>query len=233
MAPYRKVLREHFESIPAWRSMLNMDFLFYGFGLLCMGVGAFLMFTSPVAYSILSGLGKPLFFFGLFLAFVKQDDWGLLISTGVTCLYMLVVFFIEVFSPYYGAFGITYIIEAVCWGALFGIALKYSTVLARAKAQSAARAAVYAQQAAAMGIPCTKCGAIIPEGAAFCQRCGAPKTTGPVCSQCGAPLSPGASFCLRCGQPVQQAEPTITCPQCGAEAKQGAAFCLKCGAKLS
>ncbi|MHB1314164.1 MAG: zinc ribbon domain-containing protein [Christensenellales bacterium] len=235
MAPYRKVLKDHYEGIPAWRSMLSMDYLFYGLGLLCLAIGSFLL-TSPTAlaaYGILAGIGRPLFFFGLFLAFVKQDDWGLLISTGVSCLYSLIVFFILIFNKFgYGAIGIPFIVESVCWGILFAFALKFSTVFARMKAESAARAAVYAQQAATMGTPCAKCGAIIPSGAGFCQRCGASKAAGPACSQCGAPLSPGAAFCLKCGQPVQQAPPTIKCPQCGADVKQGAAFCLKCGSKL-
>lgn len=232
MAPYRKVLKEHFEGIPAWRSMLSMNFLFYGLGLLCLGVGSFLMFSSAVAFSLLTGLGRPLFFFGLFLTFVKQDDWGLLITTGVSCLYTLVAFFVIVFNQFTGSYAITYIVESVCWGILFAFALKYSTVLARARAESAARNAVYAQQAATMGTPCVKCGTIIPSGAAFCQRCGATKVSGPVCSKCGAALTPGAAFCLHCGQPIQQAEPTAKCPQCGADVKQGAAFCLKCGSKL-
>ena len=239
MAPYRKALRDHFEGIPAWRTMLSMDFLFYGIGLLLMAIGSFLLNPYAIAgYGILVGVGRPVLLFGLFLAFVKQDEWGLLITTGVSCLYTLVAFFIVLFAPYgIGAISIPYIVESVCWGILFAFAFKYSNMFSRLKADSAARAAVYAQQAATMGTACTKCGAIIPTGAGFCQRCGAPKPAVPACSKCGAPLTPGAAFCLKCGQPIQtkpegQPEATAKCPQCGADVKPGAAFCLKCGNKL-
>ena len=62
-----------------------------------------------------------------------------------------------------------------------------------------------------MGRFCKKCGAQIPEGAAFCPKCGtaapgAGQASDPgrdkaaCCPRCGSKLSPGAAFCAVCGQ---------------------------------
>ena len=54
---------------------------------------------------------------------------------------------------------------------------------------------------------CISCGTRLPEGAAFCPRCGTPQAA-PGCAHCGAELvPPGAAFCFRCGTPVAPAGP--------------------------
>ena len=53
---------------------------------------------------------------------------------------------------------------------------------------------------------CTSCGGDLPEGAAFCPRCGTPQVA-PGCTQCGAELVAGAAFCFKCGTPLAASGP--------------------------
>lgn len=63
-------------------------------------------------------------------------------------------------------------------------------------------------------IKCEKCGADIPNGAAFCPECGTPNamysdpavSEAPVvafCTNCGSQLTPGYKFCAACGAKVE------------------------------
>ncbi len=57
---------------------------------------------------------------------------------------------------------------------------------------------------ASTGIVCKNCGAILPDGAMFCTKCGVSrskaKKTPPVCPGCGAFVSAGMAFCPECGE---------------------------------
>ena len=44
---------------------------------------------------------------------------------------------------------------------------------------------------------CIKCGALLPKGSVFCNKCGAQQVQ--ICSQCGAELPSGSAFCNKCG----------------------------------
>lgn len=100
---------------------------------------------------------------------------------------------------------------------------------------------------------CEKCGAEVPNGAAFCSSCGAtmPKVQTPAsddyikCENCGTAVKKGMRFCTSCGKPmeavvVNPVEPeslTTTsqeraCPNCGAKVEADVAFCTECGTKL-
>ena len=102
---------------------------------------------------------------------------------------------------------------------------------------------------------CEKCGAEVPNGAAFCSACGAtmPKVQAPVstdyikCENCGAEVKKGMRFCTSCGKPMEAVksasavsvtEQTViveqdkVCPNCGAKVEDGLAFCTECGTKL-
>lgn len=102
---------------------------------------------------------------------------------------------------------------------------------------------------------CEKCGAEVPNGAAFCSSCGATmlKIQAPVstdyikCENCGTEVKKGMRFCTSCGKPIEAVkaasdmpvtEQTViierekVCPNCGAKVEEGLAFCTECGAKL-
>lgn len=51
-----------------------------------------------------------------------------------------------------------------------------------------------------------------------------------VCSKCGAPLGDGQAFCPKCGTPKNAPQKNI-CGKCGAELQDGQEFCPKCGQK--
>lgn len=99
---------------------------------------------------------------------------------------------------------------------------------------------------------CEKCGAEVPNGAAFCSSCGAtmPKvqvsepTDYVKCENCGTDVKKGMRFCTSCGKPMEAVtapvatEPVVeaatekTCSNCGAKVEDGLAFCTECGTKL-
>ncbi|HWQ15846.1 MAG TPA: zinc-ribbon domain-containing protein [Roseiflexaceae bacterium] len=67
---------------------------------------------------------------------------------------------------------------------------------------------------------CPQCGVDNPQGARFCDQCGAMliPTTGAAPPAAAAPAQPAGA---------------VTCPQCGTAALPGEAFCENCGAPLS
>ncbi|MFO7167539.1 MAG: zinc ribbon domain-containing protein [Chloroflexota bacterium] len=71
---------------------------------------------------------------------------------------------------------------------------------------------------------CPQCGVDNPEGARFCDQCGAMLI--PVTAPAAQPAAPA--------QPAPGvASGVVTCPQCGTQALPGEAFCDNCGAPLS
>lgn len=87
-----------------------------------------------------------------------------------------------------------------------------------------------AEEPAADGEKCSKCGAALPPNAKFCLNCGERvqhDNNMIVCPNCGKTV-PKGKFCFECGYKFL----TNTCPKCGATLPEGAKFCLKCGEKL-
>ena len=106
---------------------------------------------------------------------------------------------------------------------------------------------------------CANCGSQQPDGAAFCNECGAkleevtpaavppaaappeptPTAVATNCPVCGAPVIPGEAFCDNCGTSLAGVEPSdvankvSVCPQCENHNLMGAAFCDNCGASLA
>lgn len=58
---------------------------------------------------------------------------------------------------------------------------------------------------------CPACKTALPDGARFCNVCGAPIPQEMACAQCGQPVKPGQKFCMICGAPVTVA-PSATGP---------------------
>ena len=105
---------------------------------------------------------------------------------------------------------------------------------------------------------CPNCGSQQPDGAAFCDDCGArleeiapapppaaalaqptPTALATHCPVCGTPVTPGEAFCDNCGAALGQVGPVpppaaaLTCSNCGAHLEPGSLFCDMCGARLS
>ena len=77
---------------------------------------------------------------------------------------------------------------------------------------------------------CPQCGVDNPEGARFCDQCGAMliPVTGAAPAAVAPPAVPAAP-----AVPQATASGVITCPQCGTQALPGEAFCENCGAPLN
>ena len=196
MKDYRDVLKEHFGSRSPWKSLLGIDYVFYGVGLLFLILSACLMNTYGVWYDMFGTLGLLCVVFGLFLAFIKKDEWGMLITTGVCALYYLVMFIVIAVqsSRYIGLLQISELLYALVFGGLFALALMTSSVLKMAKQ----RRAVTMQANNSAVRKCSVCGAPMKADAMFCPNCGA-KQEKPKCPSCGAPVSENDSFCNNCG----------------------------------
>lgn len=54
-----------------------------------------------------------------------------------------------------------------------------------------------------------------------------------VCTRCGATLSDGVAFCSQCGERVGAQESNLFCVSCGSELQPDAAFCPNCGTPRS
>lgn len=60
---------------------------------------------------------------------------------------------------------------------------------------------------------CKRCGAEVPEGARFCNHCGAQLPRVIVCPSCGAQAPEGSAFCPSCGQRLLPASPVADEPE--------------------
>jgi ribosomal protein S27AE len=109
----------------------------------------------------------------------------------------------------------------------------------------AAGSALPSGQARSQLMTCASCRTPLPEGARFCQTCGAPALVAererrPSCSTCGATLAEDWRFCQGCGAaiPIQleeaPAQPSqIYCAGCGIAVPASSSFCHNCGMKTS
>ena len=96
---------------------------------------------------------------------------------------------------------------------------------------------------------CPNCGSQQPDGADFCDQCGAkleqavpggPSAGGPgqatavatTCPECGAPVMPGEAFCENCGADLSGAQPTPPPEQASGPQPGGGLTCPQCGAQL-
>jgi len=74
---------------------------------------------------------------------------------------------------------------------------------------------------------CIACGAEVPGGFRFCNKCGF-EFTETSCPACGADVPGGFRFCNKCGFEFS----VTSCSACGADVPGGFRFCNKCGAPM-
>ncbi len=58
MSDYRKALKEHFESIPAFNSMLKVNYIFYGLGLLFLILASIISISSVTASDLFNAWAR-------------------------------------------------------------------------------------------------------------------------------------------------------------------------------
>lgn len=76
---------------------------------------------------------------------------------------------------------------------------------------------------------CQECGALIPEGAAWCPAC----STGTLlpCPVCGEGVRESDELCAACETVFRQCS-GLDCPACQTPLLKGACFCVGCGQKV-
>ena len=194
MNELRDKAKEEMGKIPFFNSCLNMSTLFWGLGTVLLVLGQFIIFANAICADLFSGFGFWLMWFGILLAFVKKEEYGLLIPFGAASATYLVVFIILLANR---ALSLSSIIHAFCYGALFYLAFKYSTIKKRMDNNKAQSMTNY--QNIQGGYICPKCGSVMPPEARFCTVCGTEKAAQRFCPGCGRPLTDGDIFCPGCG----------------------------------
>ncbi|MDL2238435.1 zinc ribbon domain-containing protein [Christensenellaceae bacterium OttesenSCG-928-K19] len=243
MAGYRKAIKEHFEAIPAFKKVLDIDFIFWGVGLALYVLGGCLLFVIPAGASAIAGVGLWMAYFGIALAFIKKNDWGLMITFLGLAIFSVINFIITiaVSSGYGVSIPISLLFDTLAFGTLFILSYRASDTLKNAEMKRAQEAALLAQQVKAMGgTVCPSCGAVMEGGAKFCNVCGTKRPDQQRCVSCGNELAVGAGFCNRCGAkvaPIEETKPeveavVIKCASCGRDITRDDAFCPGCGAKI-
>ena len=192
MSDDRKALKEHCESIPAFNSMLKVNYIFYGLGLLFLILASIISISSVTASDLFNALGTLLLLFGLFLCFVRRDDMGIIISMSVFGLLELIMFIVSLvtFRGFIIQFSYLLYTGAAVW--LLVLALRSSGLVKQMQSR---------QQVAAGARTCVSCGASIAADTNFCPVCGAQQTV--KCPQCGATVSSADEFCGGCGNKLK------------------------------
>lgn len=83
---------------------------------------------------------------------------------------------------------------------------------------------------ASTSVYCPSCHAANPEGAKFCNSCGAnmkPQANVVICPNCKNENPEGSKFCNECGKLL-----AASVCECGAQLRAGAKFCNECGRKV-
>ena len=180
--------------IPFLNSCMNISTVFWALGTVLVVLGQFIVFANSICADLFSGLGFWIMWFGILLAFVKKEEYGLLIPFGAVSVTYLVIFIIVLV---YHALSLSSIIHFFAYGALFFLAFKHSTVKKRMDNNKAQSMTNY--QNIQGGYICPNCGSVMPQEAQFCTVCGTKKAAQKFCSNCGRPLMDSDVFCPGCG----------------------------------
>ncbi|MFV0464789.1 MAG: zinc ribbon domain-containing protein [Lachnospiraceae bacterium] len=203
MEKFRKILSEQAESDPVCKKILGLNYIFWSLGLILYIVGGSLTWISQVTADILGSMGIWILVFGLIAAFIKKNDWGLLISTCCASLFNLVMFILMILLS--KMIRIDYMIHAFGFAIVFIIVLRASDFMKEAELRKAQEAALFARQMqSAGGTVCASCGFIFIGDTAFCPKCGAKHQESVSCKTCGAVIKDNDQFCPKCGTSLHQ-----------------------------
>jgi ribosomal protein L40E/signal transduction histidine kinase len=222
------VMNGYFYSKGILRALMNIDFVFYGGGILFLVIGTAFSFVGNIIFYT---IGLFAFLAGLVGAVAKKDTWGLIIAFslfGLLHAVLMVIYFINVFTL--NAAMLVYVFSEMITIAIAVLFLILSIHLLPSyqvyKQQRAAVQAAAAQAAAAQAAAAAAYAAAHPQ-APYAPPA-APST---VCFSCGFPLAPDAVFCPKCGA-KQEKPQKKACANCGSELSPDAVFCVKCGTKV-
>lgn len=236
MDKVQAALNEYFSSKGFFKNAMDLNFLFYGGGLLFMVIGSFFYF---VGNQLFASIGLLAFLFGIVLSLAKKDTIGLIISFGVFALMyavLMVIDFVRIFDFKNAAFLVNFFSDIIMGGVsvlfLLLSILKLPAYQAYRQQKIAAKAAA-AQAAAAQAAAAAAYAAAHPQPAYTPPAYTPPPSAAPasVCVSCGFPLTPDAVFCPKCGSKQEKPEKKV-CANCGTGLSGDAAFCVKCGTKL-
>jgi hypothetical protein len=247
MSPYKKFIeaaKEYFEGVPALKFLLSIYIVVFAVGGLLFLIGSFVT-------SFLICLGTILMCAGLILTLIKEDMMTLVITSAAISFLSLVAWILLLVGAFtfgYPVFLFDPLFYFLAFGAIAVLVFLKSEKFREMRAAAAKPA----------GIPCPRCGGIIPFNAAFCPQCAAPNPgppqyappaapqyappaapqyappaapqyAPPVASQYAPPVAPQPETAP--AEPASAAPAVNACVNCGAELPVGAAFCGKCGSK--
>lgn len=171
MSPYKSFIaatKNYFQSVAFLKFLLTASIFIFAAGGLFYLLGLFVL----AVYDALVCIGSILIWAGLLLSVIKEDVMTIAISSGVISLGSLVGWIISLIGRSYfgyvvgGVFSFTPFIFFLIFGAIATI------VFIKAEKFKSMRAASAAARPA--GMPCPRCGNIVPFGSGFCPACGTP-----------------------------------------------------------
>lgn len=217
MKEYRRSIKEHFESCTPLRSILPLDAVFYGVGLLFLFLTGFSLLRVPT--DLFSALGFWLFWFGIVLAFIRKGDISLTIGLGIYTLLNFIQFIMICATSVYGFLGFTSLLNTAVGTLLLVLTIRdadfYKDYLERQKTAAQYQlqySAEYGQKPSqdsddlGSQFPawCPECGSAVDQNTKFCPHCGQKMPEANRCPKCGSPIPAGSTTCIVCGASTEE-----------------------------
>ena len=254
MSPYKSFIaatKNYFQSVAFLKFLLAASIFIFAAGGIFYLLGMFILSV----YEAFVCFGSILIWAGLLLSIIKEDVMTIAISSGVIAVGSLVGWIIKLVGTSYLGFAIGgfFTFTPLLFFLIFGaIAIVVFIKAEKFRSMRAAAAAARPQ-----GLPCQRCGNLVPFGSGFCPACGAPAPQyappqpppqyappqyaapqyappqpPPPYAPPVAPVPPVAPAPPAApAEPVQEAPATKACVTCGAQLPIDAVFCGKCGTK--
>jgi hypothetical protein len=186
MSPYKSftsAAKTYFNSVPFLKFLLSAYIYVFAAGGFLFLLGEFVMFAG-----LFTSIGRLVMFAGLILTLIQEDDMVLAITSASISVLSLVALIVNTIRLRFWGFGFDFelLLYFLGFGAIALLTFLKSEKFKQMREASAARA-----QAAA-GMPCPRCGALIPQTAGFCPSCGLPRPAQPPVppQQPAAPVPP-------------------------------------------